>query len=290
MNEILKTMGKIASKISVSIALSRKDKDKSKDRENNNQIKGQSVNIYFNSFRESKTKKVSRIYFVSKLDNIYENELIKEIIIKVECDDGSAAVLVPIEFGIENICKPVIKKTNKNGLIYIENIIIKNAGNYKIYAKDQNGVTVNDIIKIKSNKMKIKFLTHPQDVSSKEVLGEVLVQVTYQSGMKVANKQVRMEVNKENISFGGTNIKCTNEDGIASFDNLVFTKTGGYKLRAVCEGEHVYSEPFHVFPPGVTIDFEKCEAGTSEEVEAFLTALIEKQSQGDMVKYNGEEY
>lgn len=138
--------------------------------------------------------------------------------------------------------------------------------------------------------MKIRFSAHPQDVSSKEVLGEVLVEVAYESGLKIANEPVRIEVNKENVSFGGTNTKYTNEDGIAIFDNLVFTKTGVYKLKAVCRGEYVYSEPFHVFAPGVTIDFEKYESGTSEEVEAFLTALIEKQSQGDSVKYNGEEY
>ncbi len=290
MNEILKIMGKIASKISVSIALSRKDKDKSKDTQNSNQANGQSVYIYVNNYRESKTQKISRIYFLSRFDNIFENDLLKEIIIKVEFDDGSIAAFVPIEFGIENIYGPVIKKTNEKGLIYIENIKMKSAGNYKVYAKDQSGIIINDVITVKSNKMKVRFLTHPQDVSSNEVLGQVLVQVVYQSGIKIADEQVRIEVNKENVSLRGTNIKYTNEDGVASFDNLVFTKTGGYKLKAVCRGEYVYSEPFHVFAPGVTIDFEKCEAGTSEEIEAFLTALIEKQSQGDVIKYNGEEY
>ncbi len=52
----------------------------------------------------------------------------------------------------------------------------------------------------------------------------------------------------------------------------------------------LYSDPFHVFAPGVCMDFEKCEAGSKEEVEAFLTALLEKQSDGDVIKYNGEEY
>lgn len=292
MNEFLKILGKIVSKISVSIALSRKDKeeDKSKGRQNSNQANNQSVNIYLNDCRESKTKKISRIYFISKFDHIFENELIKEIIIKAEFEDGSAAAFIPIEFGIENMYDPVFKVTNEKGLIYIENIRIQNAGNYKIFAKDQSGIIINEVVEVKSNKMKIRFLTHPQDVSSKEVLGEVLVEVAYESGLKIVNEPVKIEVNKENVSLGGTDTKYTNEDGIAIFDNLVLTKTGGYKLKAVCRGEYVYSEPFHVFAPGITIDFGKYESGTSEEVEAFLTALLEKQSQGDSIKYNGEEY
>lgn len=84
--------------------------------------------------------------------------------------------------------------------------------------------------------------------------------------------------------------KKTNKEGIACFDNLIFTKTGNYKLKAMCEHTFLYFEPFHIFAPGVCMDFEKCEAGSKEEVEAFLTALLEKQSEGDIIKYNGEEY
>ncbi|GFI05085.1 hypothetical protein IMSAGC005_03939 [Lachnospiraceae bacterium] len=71
MNEFFKILGKIAPKISVSIALSRKDKDedKSKDRQNGNQANNQSVNIYLNDCKESKTKKISRIYFITPLYN-----------------------------------------------------------------------------------------------------------------------------------------------------------------------------------------------------------------------------
>jgi len=288
MNNILKAMEKIASKISLSFAFSQKNKEKRE--EPNNPINGQSVNIYVNNYGERKQPKVNKIYFISKLDNFYANEIVKEIIIKAELDDGSAAAFVPIEFGIEDVVGPTIKNTDKNGLVYIENIRIRNVGTYRIYAKDQNGTIINDEIKIKLNEVKIQFLTQPQDVSSKELLDEILVRITYLSGQKAANKQVRIEVNKKNVIFKGSSLKYTNEDGIVCFDDLAFTRTGGYKLKAVCDGKFVYSEPFHVFPPGVVIDFEKCESGSSEETEAFLTALLEKQSPGDIIKYNGEEY
>jgi len=287
MNEIFKAMGKIASKISLSFGFAQKSSGKKQNEDN---LSGQSVNIYVNNYRERNPSKIDKIYFVSKLDDFYENEIIKEIIIRAELDDGSVAAFVPIEFGIDDIFGPIIKSTDKNGLVYIENIRIKNAGTYKIYAKAQNGTIVNDVIRIRSNEIKIQFLTQPQDVSSKELLDEILVQITYSSGLKASNKQVRIEVNKENVGFKGNNLKYTNVDGIVCFDNLVFTRTGGYKLKAVCNGKFVYSEPFHVFPPGVEVDFEKCEGGSLEETEAFLTALLEKQSPGDIIKYNGEEY
>ncbi len=284
MIKFLKFLGKIISKITLSFTYYSKGKESGKE------DKGQSVNVYVNNYGNNSTKKIGKIDILSGINNIYANELVEDIVVKVEFTDGTPAPFSDIEFSIENIYGPVIKKTDKDGVVSFHNIQIKEAGNHRFCIKGTEGVVYKDLIVVKDNPVKLKFISQPQDVASKEVLNKVVVQAVYQSGSKAENLQIQLDINRDGVSWTGTRVKDTNKEGIVCFDNLVFTKTGNYKLKAMYEHTFLYSEPFHVFAPGVCMDFEKCEAGSKEEVEAFLTALLEKQLEGDVIKYNGEEY
>jgi len=284
MNKILKILGKIVSKLTLSLTYAPKGKD------SHTKNKEQAVNVYVNNYGNGNIKKIEKIDILSDIDNIYVNELIKEIVIKVELADGTVASFVEIEFSVENLYGPVTKVTDKNGMVSFQNICFKETGNHRFCIKGIGGFVYKDLIVIKDNPVELKFINQPQDVASKEVLNEVIVQAVYQSGTKAENLQIPIDINKEGVRWAGTRVKSTDKEGIACFDNLAFTKTGNYKLKVMYETFFLYSDPFHVFAPGVCMDFEKCEAGSKEEVEAFLTALLEKQSDGDVIKYNGEEY
>lgn len=284
MNEILKVLGKIISKITLSFTYSSKGKESGKE------DKGQSVNVYVNNYGNNSIKKIGKIDILSGIDNIYANEIVKDIVAKVEFTDGTPASFLEIEFSVENLYGPVTKKTDKDGVVSFHDMRLKEAGNHRFCIKGIEGFVYRDLIVVKDNPVELKFLSQPQDVASKEVLNEVVVQAIYQSGSVAENVQIKLDISKEGVSWAGTRAKNTNKEGIVCFDNLIFTKTGNYKLKAMCEHTFLYSEPFHIFAPGVCMDFEKCEAGSKEEVEAFLTALLEKQSEGDVIKYNGEEY
>jgi hypothetical protein len=270
MNEFLKILGKIISKITLSFTYSSKGKESGK------QYKVQSVNVYVNNYANNSAKKIGKIDILSGIDDIYANELIEDIVAKVEFTDGTPTPFSDIEFSIEDIYGPVIKKTDKDGVVSFHNIQIKEAGNHRFCIKGTEGVVYKDLIVVKDNPMKLKFISQPQDVASKEVLNNVVVQAVYQSGSKAENLQIQLDISRDGVSWAGTRVKDTNKEGIVCFDNLVFTKTGNYKLKAMYEHTFLYSEPFHVFTPGICMDSEKCEAG-SKEVVAFLTALLEKQ-------------
>lgn len=284
MKKILKILGKIISKITLSFTYT------SKLKENSKTDKGQSVNVYVNNYGNDNTRKIGKIDVLSDIDNIYANELIKEIVAKFEFTDGTPASFVVIEFSVENLYGPITKKTNKDGMVSFRDVRIKEAGDHRFCFKEAGGFVYKDLLIVKDNPVILKFINQPQDVASKEVLNKVIVQAVYQSGTKVENLQIQIDINKEGVRWAGTRVKSTDKEGIACFDNLIFTKTGNYKLKVMYETCFLYSDPFHVFAPGVCMDFEKCEASSKEEVEAFLTALLEKQSDGDVIKYNGEEY
>lgn len=59
---------------------------------------------------------------------------------------------------------------------------------------------------VKDNPVKLKFLSQPQDVSSKEVLNEVVVQAIYQWGSVAENVQIKLDISKEG-SWTGTKAK-----------------------------------------------------------------------------------
>lgn len=284
MHMICKFLGEIISKITLSFTYSPKGKDSGK------KDKGQSVNVYVNNYGNSNIKKIGKVDILSGIDNIYANEIVKDIVVKVEFTDSTPASFLEIEFSVENSYGPVIKKTDKDGVVSFHDIRLKEPGNYRFCIKGIEGFVYRDLIAVKDNPVELKFLSQPQDVASKEVLNEVVVQAIYQSGSIAENLQIQLDINKEGVSWGGERVKNTNKKGIVCFKNLIFTKTGNYKLKAICNHTFLYSEPFHVFAPGVCIDFEKCEAGSKDEVETFLTVLLEKQSEGDVIKYNREEY
>ena len=275
------------SKINLEISYSLEHKKENTKEDESN--RGQVVNVYVENSVNESVKKVGKIIILSKIIDIYADELAKGIIVKAEFANGTPASFTEIECSIEELYGPVIKRTDQNGIITFGDIGIKEAGNYKICIKGMERVIYEDLV-IKNNPINLKFISQPQDVSSKEVLKEVLVQAIYQSGTIAPNVYVEININKEGVKWEGTRRKCTDKHGIAHFDDLVFTKTGNYKLKAMHKHIFLYSKPFHVFAPGVCMDFEKCDAGSKEEVEAFLTALLEKQSEGDVIKYNGEEY
>lgn len=284
MKKILKILCEIISKITFSLTYSLNEK------ESNNTHQEQSVNVYIENYGNGNDKKIEKIDIVSDIDNIYANELIKEIVIKIEFTDCMPASFVEVEFSVENLYGPVKKVTDGNGIVSFQNIRLEESGTHRLCIKSAGGFIYKDLIKIKDNPLELKFISQPQDVSSEEILNEVVVQAIYKSGIKAENLPIQIDVNKEGVSLSGTRLKNTDKEGKVYFDNLIFTKTGNYKLRAICKNISLYSEPFHVFAPGVCIDFEKCKSGSKEEVETFLTALLEKQYDGDVIKYNGKEY
>lgn len=278
--EWLEFFGKIISKLTLSFTYSAKGRESSKGN------KMQDINVYVHNV----SKKIEKIEILSDINNIYANELITEIVVKAEFVDGTPASFSEVEFRIENEYGPIIKNTDKDGKVSFCNVQIKRAGNHRLFINDKAGFVYQIPIIVKDNPINLKFISQPQDVASKEVLNEVVVQAAYQSGTIAENVLIKLDINKDGVSWIGTREKNTNKEGIVSFDNIIFTKTGNYKLKAMCQHTFSYSTPFHVFAPGVCIDFEKYAPGSKEEVETFLTALLEKQSENDLIKYNGEEY
>lgn len=282
MIEILKALGEIVSKISLSFSFAPQKQKKENDKA--------PVNVIVNNFTDKNSPKIGQVIFLNKLENVYTEDVIEELAVKATYINGMVASGIPLEFSIESVYDPIVKNTNSHGIAYFENIKFKKEGRYKLCIKSENDYNYNEVIEVKLNKVCLKFLEQPQSISSKEMLNKVSVNVNYISGTKAEKMLVRIGLNIENVSYSGTNAKITDENGIVYFDNLSLSKTGVYKLKAVCKGEYVYSEPFHVYPPGVNFDFENCDAGSKEETEAFITALLENQSQGDIIKYNGEEF
>lgn len=282
MKKFLVMIGKIISKLTLSLTFSKT--------ENAEKGSEQPVNIYIDNHLHDGLQKIENITFISDVDGIYADELIENLIVQIKLSDGNFAAHIPVEVGIEGICNFIPKVTDENGIVSLSKLKIKEAGSYNYCIRRNDGLIHKYPIIVRENNVKLKFLNQPQDLASKEVLEKVMVQAIYQSGKKAGGLQILIENNKENVCFSGTKIKFTNKDGIACFDDLIFTKTGNYKLRAICGSILAYSESFHVYAPGINMDFSKCEAGSKEETEAFLTSLLEKQSNGDIIIYNGEEY
>lgn len=285
MGEILTVLKEIISKLTLSFSCAPKPKPK----DTREPDKGQNINVYVNNYGRDNAKKVGGIDILSSLDNIYAHE-VKEIAIKVEFADGTPASCVEVEFYVENLYSPKRKSTDKNGVVSFQDICFKEAGNYHFRVAAAGEFVYNDFIAVKDNMIELKFISQPQDAASKEVLNEIAVQAVYQSGAAAKNVLITLAINKEGVRWKGTKGHITDKDGIARFDDFVFTRTGNYKLQAICKTVSLYSEPFHIFAPGVCVDFTKYDPGSEEETSAFLTALLEKQSDGDIIKYNGEEY
>lgn len=279
---ILKILGEIISKIPFP--------SKQQEKKANNS----SVSVIVNNFPQKNSDinsyKIGELFFLNKLENIYTEDVIKKIAVKAVYTNGKVASDIPLEFSIENTYDPVLKSTNSEGIAYFENIKFYEEGKYKLCVKYGKEYNYSEVIEVKLNKICLEFLEQPSNTNSKELLNRIALKAKYMSGTKAERVLVCIGINVENICFSGIKERITDENGIVYFDNLSFIKTGVYKLKATCKGTYVYSEPFHVYPPGVCIDFEKYKAGSKEETEAFLTALLEKKPQGDIIKYNGEEF
>lgn len=282
MIEFLRVLGKIVSKISVAFSFSAKQQEKVTDKA--------SVNVTVNNFANKNSLEIGQVLFLNKLENVYTEDVIEKLAVKVIYTNGTVASEIPLEFIVENAYGPVIRNTNSQGIAYFENIKFKEEGRYKFCIKYGKEYNYNEIVEVKLNKICLKFLEQPLSINSKEVLNRISLKANYLSGTKAEKLLVCIGLNMENVSFSGINEKITDENGVVFFDNLSLSKTGVYKLKATCKGEYVYSEPFHVYPPGINMNFESCRAGSKEETEAFLTALLERQSQGDIIKYNGEKF
>lgn len=252
--------------------------------------KNDSSQITINNYLQEQKSKVGRISIINDIDTVYAEETIKELAIKVTDVNGFAAIGIPLEIYIEDVCNSTIVSTDGQGMAYIKNVIFKKAQYYNFSVRYGDGYSFNQRIQVKENKVCLSFLEQPQDIMSQEKAGRVAVQASYKSGKKIKKEFIHISLNMENVNFKGAAEKMTNEEGIAYFENLIFGKTGSYKLKATCKGEYIYSDSFRVFPPGVNSDFENFKGGSEEETEAFLTSLLQKQSQGDIIKYNGEEY
>lgn len=156
--------------------------------------------------------------------------------------------------------------------------------------KFYNTNNINVFTYVKDNKaVQIYFVPDEiTDINSGDEF-KVVVGAKDESGNPVQKIHIKIGLNKDQVILFGQTEGATDYNGYAKFENLIIHKTGTYKLMASYNEQIIYTNPFHVYAPCSDINFQKYPSGSTEERDAFLTAILNKKKPNDIIKYNGKE-
>lgn len=102
----------------------------------------------------------------------------------------------------------------------------------------------------------------------------LIIKVMSEEQEPLEGKLVSIEIFWENELMSVRNVLGTlkhetNDEGIASFEDIVIRKTGHIKIFVKCGEKEISTDDIEIFPPGLPIDFWNYKVGSPDYEERF---------------------